>query len=206
MSRPKYYQAIVDRIKEYEDGRVFIISDLADIATVKAIKMSMSRLVEEGKIKRVMRGVYEKPKYSKLLEEYVATDPEKVVEAISRNYGWTVAPCGNTALNLLQLSTQVSAVWSYVSDGPYREYEYGNVKIKFKHVANKETSGLSYITSLVIQAIKAIGKERIRENDIEKLKAVLTDRDKIMILKEAQSTTAWVYEIIKKVSDERKIE
>ena len=27
---------------------------------------------------------------------------------------WTIAPCGNTALNLLGLSTQVAAVWSYI--------------------------------------------------------------------------------------------
>ena len=30
------------------------------------------------------------------------------------SYHWTIAPCGNTALNLLGLSTQVTAVWSYI--------------------------------------------------------------------------------------------
>ena len=79
---------------------------------------SLSRLVQSGTLRRILKGVYEKPKYSKLLDEYVAADPEAVANALARSYHWTIAPCGNTALNLLGLSTQVTAVWSYISDGP----------------------------------------------------------------------------------------
>lgn len=49
-----------------------------------------------------------------MLKEYVAADPEVVAKALARNYHWSIAPCGNTALNLLGLSTQVTAVWSYI--------------------------------------------------------------------------------------------
>lgn len=202
MDRPKYLEIITERISKLEKGTVFITSDFLDIASSDVVNKALSRLDEEGIIKRVLRGVYECPKYSELLGEYVATNPEKVVSAIARNYGWTIAPCGDTALNLLQLSTQVPAVWSYVSDGPYREYSYDKVTIKFKHAANKETSGLSYITTLVIQAIKAIGKDEININNISKLKSVLSDGDKSKILIEAQGTTAWVYEVIKKICNE----
>ena len=105
-------------------------------------------------MRRILKGVYEKPKYSKLLDEYVAADPEAVANALARSYHWTIAPCGNTALNLLGLSTQVTAVWSYISDGPYKTYEWNSTKLEFKHRTNKEITGLSYMTSLVIQGIK----------------------------------------------------
>ena len=52
-------------------------------------------------------------------------------QALARSYHWTIAPCGNTALNLLGLSTQVTAVWSYISDGPYETYELNSTKLEF---------------------------------------------------------------------------
>lgn len=199
MERPKYNELILSRIESFEDGTVFIPSDFADIANISAVNMVLTRLTEENNIKRVMRGIYEKPRYSDLLKEYLATDTEKVIYAIARNHRWSIAPAGDTALNLLRLSTQVPAVWLYVSDGPYREYEYGHVKIKFKHVTNKQTSGMSYISKLTIQAIRALGKENIQRKDINKLKSVLTDKDKNIILLEAKGTIAWVYDIIRAV-------
>ena len=180
----QYNQAIIDRINGMEEGTIFITSDFSDIATVPAINMAMTRLIDENKIKRIMRGVYEKPRYSNLLKEFVATDTEKVAYA---------------ALNLLKLSTQVPAVWLYVSDGPYKTYEYEDIKIKFNHTSHKETSGLSYITALTIQAIRAIGKEKVTEREVDILKSVLTDSDKRTIMAEAQGTTAWIYSIIKKL-------
>ena len=44
---------------------------------------------------------------------------------------------------MLGLSTQVTAVWSYISDGPYKTYEWDKTKIEFKHRTNKEVTGLS---------------------------------------------------------------
>ena len=99
------------------------------------------RLVNAGTLKRILQGIYEKPKYSKLLDEYVAADPNAIAKALARCYHWTIAPCGNTALNLLGLSTQVTAVWSYISDGPYKAYEWNSTKLEFKHRTNKEIKG-----------------------------------------------------------------
>lgn len=199
MERPKYNKAIIGRINEMDDGSIFITSDFSDIASIPAINMAMSRLVDENKIRRIKRGIYEKPRYSKLLKEFVATDPDKVAYAIARNQNWSIAPADDTALNLLKLSTQVPAVWLYLSDGPYKEYEYDGIKIKFKHTSNKETSGLSYITALTIHAIRAIGKGKVTEREINILKSVLTDSDKNIIITEAKRTTAWIYSVIKQI-------
>ena len=111
-----YTKRIRERVLSLEDGTVFVMSDFADIADTSTIRQSLSRLVQSGTLRRILKGVYEKPKYSKLLDEYVAADPEAVANALARSYHWTIAPCGNTALNLLGLSTQVTAVWSYISD------------------------------------------------------------------------------------------
>ena len=136
-----------------------------------------------------------------MLKEYVAVDPDQVAKAIARNYHWTIAPCGYTALNLLGISTQVTAIWSYISDGPYRKYEWNNTCIEFKHRTNKEISGLSYMTRLIIQALKTLGKENVSKGVIVMLSDKLTFEEKTTILKEAAESTDWVYNIIRKICD-----
>ena len=188
-----YTKEIRERILSFAEGTVFIMSDFADIADATTIRQSLSRLVKSGKIQRILNGVFVKPKNSNLLGEYVETSPETVANALARSYHWTIAPCGNTALNLLGLSTQVTAVWSYISDGPYKVYEWDSTKLEFKHRTNKEITGLSYMTILVIQALKTLGQSNVTPEVIQILKDKLTDEDKQTCLKEAKESTDWIY-------------
>ena len=194
-----YMSGIRERVLSAEDGTVFVTSDFADIADTNTIRQSIYRLVNDGTLRRILQGVYEKPKYSKLLEEYVAADPDAVEKAQARSYHWTIAPCGNTALNLLGLSTQVTAVWSYISDGPYKTYEWNSTKLEFKHRTNKEITGLSYMTSLVIQALKTLGRSNVTSDIIKTLSEKLSDDEKQACLKEAAESTDWVYDTIRKI-------
>ncbi|MDO4543464.1 MAG: DUF6088 family protein [Clostridia bacterium] len=195
-----YTRQIRERIAGAEDGTVFIASDFADIADTATIRQSLKRLTEAGLLRRIVNGIYEKPRYSELLKEYVAVDPEAVAKALAQNYHWSIAPCGNTALNLLGLSSQVTAVWSYISDGPYKTYEWNSTKLEFKHRTNKEITGLSYTTSLVVQALKTLGRANVTSEIIQSLSDKLTEADKQAMLKEATEATDWVYDTIRKIA------
>ena len=199
MARINCFDPIYSRITSMKQGEVFIISDFSDLAEEASIRKVLSRLEEEGKIRRIMRGVYDCPQYNEFLGEYVATSPDNVAHALARNFGWTIIPCGDTALNLLGLSTQVPSVWLYVSDGTYKEYTYGNTTIKFKRTTNKEISKLSYKTALVIQAIKALGKENITNEIINKIAQATTEEEKAQMFVEAKYATSWIYDIIKTI-------
>ena len=201
-----YSKQIQEQIKAAAEGTIFISSDFADIADTETIRRNLNRLTQAGMLRRILKGVYEKPKYSKLLDEYVAADPEAVANALARSYHWTIAPCGNTALNLLGLSTQVTAVWSYISDGPYKTYEWNSTKLEFKHRTNKEITGLSYMTSLVIQALKTLGKSNVTPEVIQMLSEKLTDKDKQACLKEATESTDWAYDTIRQISGGEKVQ
>lgn len=194
-----YMQEIRERILAAEEGSIFSTSDFADIADTNTVRSALYRLVQEEILRRILKGIYEKPKYSKLLNEYVAPDPDAVAKALARSYHWTIAPCGNTALNMLGLSTQVTAVWSYISDGPYKTYEWNTTKIEFKHRTNKEITGLSYMTALVIQALKMLGKINVTQEVIETISSKLSDTDKTALLKEGCESTDWVYSTIRQI-------
>ena len=194
-----YMEKIRERIMQAPDGSVFVNSDFADITDTNTIKQIISRLIKEGTLRRIIRGVFEKPKYSKLLQEYVAADPNEIANALERCYHWNIAPCGDTALNKLGLSTQVTAVWSYISDGPYKTYEWDKTKIEFKHRTNKEITGLSPTTILVIQALKTLGKENTDSKVIRILSHRLNTEEKAALLREGSEATDWVYNVIREI-------
>lgn len=205
MKRPDYLNQIRGNIERAEAGSVFVSTDFTDITDKKTVNMGLIRLADEGLIKKILFGVYYKPEFSELLCEAVAPSPNKVAHALARNFGWTIVPCGDTALNLLGLSKQVPSQWVYVSDGAYKEYTFDNTTIKFKRTTNKEISKVSYKTALTIQALKALGKENITKQVISRLKKILTDEEKEKMLAESKSATSWVLELIKIIcKDEEK--
>lgn len=55
------------------------------------------------------------------------------------------------------------ATATYVSNGPYKRYDYAGYKIEMLHRANRDVTGYSPTTALVIQALKALGKDAVDE-------------------------------------------
>ena len=196
------YTEIKKRIELTEPGTVFLTSDFTDIATTTTVRKCLGRQVEKKNIRRVIAGVYEKPVYSKLLKEYIPVNPDAVAYAIARSFHWTIAPCGDVALNKLGLSTQVPVVWSYISDGPYRKFSWDNITLSYKHRANREISFMSEITTLVVEALKTLGKERIDDDIIVSLRNRLPEEEKKKMLKEATGVSEWIYTVIRKVCAE----
>ena len=121
-----------------------------------------------------------------------------VADAIARNCGWAIVPTGETSLNLLGISTQVTSHYKFISLGPYRKYCINGITISFSHRVDKDFTGMSYKTKLLTQAIKTIGKEKINDY-IYVISNRLTEEDKRVAFEEAKRTTAWVYEVIKKI-------
>lgn len=190
---------IQQRIYDAPYGSSFIISDFTDIAEYKTAQKTLERLANQGEIRKTSWGLYDKPAYSELVHEYAAPDITSIATTIARNYNWTIVPSGIHALNILGLSTQVPYTYEYISDGPYRSYCIDGVSLKFYHRTNKEISGLSYKNALIIQAIKAIGKDKITDNDRMNISNLLTNDEKELLLKEARFTTAWIYKELKQI-------
>lgn len=190
---------IAKRIDEAPFGSAFVTSDFTDIAEYETVKKTIARLEKRGMIRRVLRGVYDKPKFSTLLKEYAAPIPDQIAHAIARNYNWTISASGNTALNLLGLSAQVPADWSYISSGPYKKYTFGNVTLMFTHRSDSQIIGMTEKTLLIIQAIKAIGQDNISDIDMQRIRNRLSSDECKSILSESRYTISWIYEVIKEI-------
>ena len=156
-----YLDQIINRIENFENGKVFINTDFLDIASNETVRRTLNQLVSENKIKRVINGFYYNPSYSELIGEYETVSIHELALAIARKYNWNIAPYNSTALNLLGLSTQVPTHYKYISSGRYKEYKIGDTILEFKKVNLGEIANMSLKTATVIQAIKSLGKENI---------------------------------------------
>ena len=193
---------IVARIYGGGTGKVFTPKDFLDLAESGTIRQALGRLARAGKIRRLMRGVYDYPAFSRALQALASPDPHAIARAIARGHGWTILASGESALNLLGLSTQVPARWEYFSDGPSKRYVWAGGTLEFKRRANRETTILSPRTGLLVQALKTLGRERIDESVTAALRKQFSDQELARAAREARYATAWVYEVIKRLARE----
>lgn len=167
--------------------------------------MAMNRLVEAGTIRRVMRGVYDYPRFSELLQQPLAPDVHEVAQALARKFGWRIQPDGAAAMNLIGLSTQVPSQYVFLSDGPDRTYRVGKTAIAFRQVALKEIGFRHHESGIIVQALKSLGEERITESVIKTVRDWLPTARRDKVLKDTERVTGWVYEAIKKICREQEI-
>lgn len=190
----------IETIMSENQGKIFSINDFYDLGTKNTIKSILYRLNEENEIVRLLDGLYTKLKYSKILDEYSYPDASAVAEKIADKFSWTIAPTGDTALNYTGLSTQVPNEYVYISDGAYREYLYRDKKIIFKHTTNRNITSYSKELSILIQAIKALGKDNIREEDIKKL-AIFAKGIQEDLIKDTLKLPFWIQEVLNKIQE-----
>jgi len=167
------------------------------------IHQALSSLARLGKIRRVSRGVYDYPRRSESLGQTLSPDIDQVAQALARKFNWRILPSGDAALNLLGLSTQVPGRWVYLSDGPTRQYRVGKQTLAFRKSALKDIGFKHRKSGLLVQALKALGREHVDRNTIEVIRKRLDPKDCEPILKDTRAVTGWIYQIIKQVCGER---
>ena len=110
-------------------GWAFSSTDLIKKFDRQQIDNVLSDLVKDKKIRRVSRGIYDYPKYSDFLKKELNPDIEQISRAYARKFNWRIEVSGDSALNILNLSTQIQAKYIYLSDGPNKSYKlFNNVK------------------------------------------------------------------------------
>lgn len=189
-------EEITNTIINYEKGMIFSIHDFYHLGTKNSVKSSLLRLEKKGEIVRLIDGMYTNPKYSKIINELSYPSVDELANKIAEKFSWTICPSGDHALNTLGLSTQVPSKYIYISNGPYRKYEYQNIEIIFKHSSNRYIMDYSRNILLIIQAIKTLGIENITEEIIRKLGIMCRKYSIEDLLMRTNKLPNWIYEIL----------
>ena len=198
--------SIVDRMMRGIRGKVpgwaFSARDFTDLGGRSAIDVALHRLNQDGEIRRVIRGLYDRPAYSNLLAGPMSPDVDQVARALARKFGWRIQPGGATAQNLLGLSTQLPARYVYRSDGPARSYRVGKTELVFKHAALKEAGFRHRESALIVEALKSLGRERMTPETIEKIRFWLPASMREKVLTDTATVTGWVYAGVQEICRE----
>jgi hypothetical protein len=163
------------------------------------IDNALSDLAQDGKIRRVARGLYDYPRYSDLLQKTLSPDIDQVANAYARKFNWRIEVSGESALNLLGLSTQIPAQYVYLSNGPSKSYDVMGVQLNFKKSTLKDIGFKHHESTLIVQALKALGKELLSESVFAIIREQIDPKSYNKILRDTQGSTGWIYEAIKQI-------
>jgi hypothetical protein len=190
------------RVRGKGRGWVFSPHDFAGMGSRAAVDLALHRLLLKGTIRRVIRGLYDYPRFSTLLNQELSPDMDQVAQALARKFGWRIQPSGAAAQNLLGLSTQVPARIVYLSDGPNRSYRVGKTALVFDHTALKEAGFKRPESGLIVQALKAFGQERVTPEISAKIRLWLDPTLRETILADTKTATGWVYAAVQQICRE----
>ena len=190
-------QKVFNKMKRAKPGTLFFIEQFSELAEQAAIRKALQRLKENEKIVRVAQGIYVIPKESELVGKIIP-GAEEVIAAIAKKDQFRIVPTGIQAQHLLGLSTQVPMKLVYLTDGAPRTIHIGKQTINLKKTIPKNLIAKGEISSLVIQALKTIGKDKLEEKIETIILEQLKNEKPENILHDSKLAPAWIATILKK--------
>lgn len=174
---------ILQLLRRWGRGCVFSNSDFFSYGPGASVGRCLHSLKSKGLIRPLLRGLYDYPKFSSLLQEELAPDLHQVATALARKHKWHIQPSGNAALNYWGLSTQVPTRILYFSDGPSRKFTIEGRTLEFKHISGKESHLGNSECELFIQAVKELGEAALTDDYKRQIQSILTPRLKAQVEK-----------------------
>lgn len=171
--------AILDRIAAQSTAEVWTPVDFLDLGSREAVDQALHRLTASKEIRRIARGLYDRPRTNRLTGKPTDPDYRHVVDALARRDQVRMVVDGITAANDLGLTDAVPARAVVFTDARLKPIKLGNLTIKFQHAAPSRLHWAGHPAMRVIQALYwlrdllPIDKERI----LTRLVAVLKNPD-----------------------------
>ena len=96
---------IMKRVAAHHRGQwVYSPKALLNLGSRETVDQALLRLVKAERLRRVGRGLYDMPKFSKVLKRTVLVDLEAAIAALARRDGIRIMPDGLVAANQLDLT------------------------------------------------------------------------------------------------------
>ncbi len=132
---------------------VWTAADFLDLATRDAVDKALQRLVSAGTLRRIDRGLYDKPNSNSITKALNPPDPRQVIEAIARRDQIRVLVDGMTAANDLGLTNAVPAKIIVHTDSRLKTVHLGNLAISFRPAAASKLFWAGRPAMRVVQAL-----------------------------------------------------
>ncbi len=199
-AKPQYAdQSILTLIESDRTGRTFSAGDFTTLGSAAAVRKALERLTKAGRLRRIRRGFYDRPRPHPLLGE-TAPDPMQLVRSVMKNTGaqWQVS--GAYAANQLHLTEQVPARMVVLTNGVPRKIALGKLTLDFRRAAPRNLLGAGKTSGLVFQALRYLGKDQVTPAIVARLQREIDPATKQELAKLAPKMAAWLRPLIPQIT------
>ena len=180
------------RIYAHGRGWVFTPKRFLSLGSRQAIDLALFRMVREGTIRRLSRGLYDFPETHPRLG-LISPAIESVVDALRETSRIRMQPSGAYVTNILGLSEQVPAKVVYLTDGPNRKVKVGNLEIRLKRTTPANMAAAGRLSGMIIQAFRYLGQQHVTPERIATLRKRLPAKERKALLKDIGLAAAWMH-------------
>jgi hypothetical protein len=169
--------AISSQINAAGPGHVWVPTDFAHLGNRDAIDKTLQRMVLAGDLRRIDRGLYDKPSLNHLTQRPSTPDYRAIVDAIARRDQLRLLVDGMTAANDLGLTDAVPARVTLHTDARRRAIKLDKLVIDFKQTAPSRLYWADRPAMRVVQALHWLKDTLISDHDriVNRLSQLLVD-------------------------------
>ena len=166
-------EAIRTHIRSVPKGKPFTTSLFTHCGPRGAVDRALSRIVHDGEIARLSRGVFARPRKSRFVGNVIPGVYE-VIQAIARDNGETVQVHGAEAARRLGLSTQVPTMPVFLTSASSRSIRIGNITVRMIHTSNRRRLQFAGETAgLALSALWYLGKHNVTNETVAAIESAV---------------------------------
>jgi len=193
--------AISRKVRRAKPGTVFTPALFAGLGGRAAVDKTLQRLVARNELRRLSRGLYDKPRQDPLLGT-LWPSVDAVVAALAGKDKLRLQPTGAYAANLLGLSDQVPARVEFLTDGTSRTVKAGPMQIVLKRTTPRQMAAAGRTSGLVIQALRSLGPEHLTPQRLDKLTRSIPAAERQTLLKDLSLAPGWMQPTLRALAED----
>ena len=177
---PDLKTQIADRIQASPDA-VWTAVDFLDLGSREAVDKTLQRLTLADQLRRLDRGLYDRPRHNRLTARLSVPDYRRVIQAVARRDQAPMLVDGMTAANDLGLSDAVPGKIIVHTGARLRPIKLGKQIIAFRPTAPSKLFWAGRPAMRVVQALHwlrdALTDPDDRRRILRRLRAIFADPD-----------------------------
>jgi len=184
--------------------------DFLDLGPRDAVDKALQRLVADGSLRRIDRGLYDRPRSNPLTGKPAVPDYRAVIDAIARRDQTRMLVDGMTAANDLGLSDAVPGRVVVHTDARLRPIRLGNLTVTFRPTAPSKLAWAGRPAMRMVQALHWLRDSLTKHDDADRirsrLRTILSDPKQGSILRAdleqgLPSLPAWMQVLVRDLLD-----
>ena len=198
---PSIDSRIRKRVNRPGSEVVFVPGDFLDLGSRAAVDLALHRMVKDGTLRRLARGLYDCPQTHPALGVLLPS-VESIAKALAGKGRLRLQPTGAYAANLLGLSEQVPARIVFLTDGASRTVTVGPTQITLRRTTPRNMAASGRLAGLMIQAFRHLGQAHVTPERIASLRKTLPASERRKLLQDLALAPSWMHSLFHAVAAE----